>query len=149
MNARWAVCALAPLLLICCTPPHYNNVTGLPARHLSEELARGVGQPTYGEFVVSTHMTEGWRETIRIPAGKHPQEFAVDIPAPAGDEPAIVRITVDGGGAAHLDVLLLDGEGPSAVSGVGNGVAKLSRSDLDIVAVDGVAVICSPQRTCY
>lgn len=86
-----------------------------------------------GEFVVSVFEGDKWSEAGRLTYDKYFRERSLDIgPYIKGNGPVLVRITQQGGGAAHVDFVSLGGLSPhielnSLLS------RKLSANDFDVL----------------
>ncbi len=93
-----------------------------------------------GEYIVSVWKDHGWVEAGRLPFDPWYRTRELDLAAfsPLGT-PAQIRIEQRGGGAAHVDAIILGGVAPSKVTGSNEPLAlrKLSRQDFDVADAFG------------
>jgi YD repeat-containing protein len=93
-----------------------------------------------GDFTVSVLVGGGWREAGKLSFDKFVREGKLDLAPliPAGG-PVRVRLVQRGGGAAHLDALLLGGKPPKEVNGKREEkiIRKLAKEDADLIDAFG------------
>ena len=112
----------------------------LPVKTALQVLSAGaLPLQANGDFVVSVERRGRWQEVGRLSSDRFLREQRLDLaPWLQGMKKAHVRIRQAGGGASHLDAVLLGGRAPlSAEAGILN---KLSRRDNDLAAVNGRTV---------
>ncbi|HPM00036.1 MAG TPA: hypothetical protein PLS45_09140, partial [Bacillota bacterium] len=95
-----------------------------------------------GEYVVSVFKHGQWQEAGRLGYDMFLKEKSLDLSGwLAENSSAAVKISQEGGEAAHLDSVLLGGEAPQSVN-CDDGILliKLSKRDLDLanVAPEGI-----------
>jgi hypothetical protein len=98
---------------------------------------------TNGEFLIQVYMNDRWQEVTGLPATKNYREKEVDLAAYGSREDVLrVRLISRGGGAAHLDSVLLGGRPPLEVRGVSDPLAlrKIIYKDFDVLDVSGKEV---------
>lgn len=92
-----------------------------------------------GEFVAQVWSEEGWKEAGRIPFDKYFRENKIDIQQSIATSPLRIRITEKGGGAAHIDAVLLGGTPPREAREAAQGVwkqvnlKKVAQKDYDVI----------------
>lgn len=100
-----------------------------------------LGADPNGRFVVEVGTSTGWLEVARPGFNEFIGLASVDL-SDQGAEGADLRIRLrqEGGGAAHLDSVLLGGNAPTLGDREPGEIGKLSRSDWDVVDVAGRAI---------
>ena len=89
-----------------------------------------------GEFVVSVFDGAAWREAGRLLFNQFYVEKELDLSAfLPPEETARIRIVQQGGGAAHVDSVLLGESSPTAIEGLTETAAlkKISHKDHDVI----------------
>ncbi len=88
-----------------------------------------------GEYTVQVHRNGSWARAGSISCDRFFRTQQIDLPLHSlKNEPLRIRIVQSGGGAAHLDAVLLGGWPPVRVDGrTGFMVGKLSRTDMDVI----------------
>ncbi|WP_235919339.1 Ig-like domain-containing protein [Heliomicrobium undosum] len=91
-----------------------------------------------GQIIVQVKKSEGWEEAAALPFDKHLREAVADLSAllPGDNRPVSLRLTKQGGGAAHLDAVLL-GDAPPSSTDSANTLAlkKLTGKDFDVIDI--------------
>jgi len=78
-----------------------------------------------------------WEKVGSLSFSQFYREKILRIGALPGDVPVRIRIKQTGGGAAHIDRVLLDGKPPQAASGLDDPLYKLARRDNDVADAFG------------
>ncbi|MBI9106458.1 MAG: hypothetical protein JEZ04_06895 [Spirochaetales bacterium] len=95
-----------------------------------------------GDFTISIYTPSGWNESGTIFCDKFYRELNLNVPAKLTSDIVRIRITQNGGGAAHLDSVRLNENPPLSVSGVDNSLLKLLKSDNDVLDVSKKTIEC-------
>ncbi len=103
-----------------------------------------------GGYVVEAFVSNQWKEAGRIAFDKYLRDREIDLDKFASGIGSIkIRLTEQGGGAAHIDAVSFGGRAPAAVSAAdrqsaqdrriwdAQALAKVSRKDFDVVDVYG------------
>jgi hypothetical protein len=112
----------------------------VPLRPIVPLALSGAAPPQpNGDFVISVERRGHWQEIGRLGEDRFLREQRLDLaPWLQGDCRARVRIRQAGGGASHLDAVLLGGRAPLAARG--GPLSKLRRRDNDLVNAGGRGV---------
>jgi hypothetical protein len=95
-----------------------------------------------GEFEIHVFSQDKWQHAGNIAFGKFFCEKELDLNSYlSGSKEVKVRIVQQGGGAAHIDSVLIGGTPPIAVEGVQDGLKKLSKKDFDVVDAFGKKIL--------
>jgi len=95
-----------------------------------------------GEYEIYV-LTEGkWQQAGKIAFDKFFRERELDLSSYLTDSKEVkVKLVQKGGGAAHIDSVLLGGISPVAVEGIQNGLKKLSNKDFDVADAFGKEIL--------
>ncbi|MEW5817260.1 MAG: hypothetical protein AB1798_17925, partial [Spirochaetota bacterium] len=87
-----------------------------------------------GDYLIQVLSGGRWIEAGRLAYDRYYREQSLALSGFAPDGPRVtIKLTQQGGGSAHLDSVFYAGLPPAAVSGVENGVKKLSAADYDVI----------------
>ncbi len=89
-----------------------------------------------GEFAIYLLKDNEWQESGRLSFDRFYTKRKIDLSSYAAKEGMLtVRLRQEGGGAAHIDAVLLGELSPSAIKGVEGELAlkKVSRQDFDVI----------------
>jgi Bacterial Ig-like domain len=94
-----------------------------------------------GSYVIQVFDGAAWRDAGRISCDRFFRKQTIDLTAalPANTKATWVRLREQGGGAAHIDAVLLDGIAPSEVRGTDQPMAlqKAAAGDYDVIDAFG------------
>jgi hypothetical protein len=89
---------------------------------------------SHGEYVIYVLKGGTWQKAGKLTYDKYFRERKIDLSEYLlSDKKAHIRLVQKGGGAAHIDSVLLGGNPPLEVKNVENGLKKLSTKDFDVV----------------
>ena len=96
-----------------------------------------------GEYVVFVFQGDAWQQAGSLSFDRFFRERTLDITNEFGvrssafesgkDKKITIRLMQKGGGAAHIDSVILNGAAPQEVAGIQQGVKKLGKKDFDVV----------------
>ena len=138
------------LLLLVFQP--LSSFVGQPVAFTYKEFAKRhlASMPWFAPFVAQGTFTVevleqgSWKRAGEIQADQHYRIQTLTLPTENMPWPLRVRLTQQGGGAAHLDSVLLDGTPPQSVAG--GSLDKLKARDYDVIDVFGKSVELSFAR---
>ena len=89
------------------------------------------GTSANGSFLIEVHNGDQYEPAGEIPFNSHYRTGTLPIPIPDQKGDVRIRITKQGGGAAHIDTIQLNGMSPFKTDGVS--IQKISAADYDII----------------
>ncbi|MDI9559641.1 MAG: hypothetical protein QM235_00420, partial [Pseudomonadota bacterium] len=141
--------ALALLCVLMCLAMVFADVLPLLANYQTQAVPAET-EIINGEYVVSVFNNGQWQEAGRLGYDMFLKEKSLDLSGwLAENSSAAVKISQEGGEAAHLDTVFLGGEAPQSVN-CNDGIllVKLSKKDLDLknVDTDGIELLFPANR---
>jgi len=95
-----------------------------------------------GEYEIYVLTQDKWQQVGKITFDKFFRERELDLSGfLSNSEEVKVKVIQKGGGAAHIDSVLLGGNPPVAVEGIQNGLKKLSKKDFDVADAFGKEIL--------
>lgn len=96
---------------------------------------------TNGEMVVSVWVDGQWKEVGSLCYDRFMREEQLELDTIFSEQSIMLKIVKKGGGAAHLDSVLLGGDKPLRVGGDAFLLKKLSAKDNDVINVDEAGIV--------
>ena len=101
-----------------------------------------------GEFEIYVLSQDEWQQAGKIAFDKFFRERELDLSGFLPDNRGTkVKVIQKGGGAAHIDSVLLGGTPPVAVEGIQDGLKKLSQKDFDVADAFGKEILITFPET--
>jgi hypothetical protein len=102
-----------------------------------------------GEYEIYVFAQDKWQQAGKIPCDKFFRERELDLSSFLSSNREVrVKVVQKGGGAAHIDSVLLGETPPVAVEGVQSGLKKLSQKDFDVADAFGKEIfITFPEKS--
>jgi hypothetical protein len=95
-----------------------------------------------GEYSIFVLSQDKWQEAGKITFDRFFRERELDLSSFLADSKEVkVRVIQKGGGAAHIDSVLIGGTSPVAVEGIQDGLKKLSKKDFDVADAFGKEIL--------
>lgn len=103
---------------------------------------------TNGEYVLDVFKDDTWQEAGSLSFDKYLKESEIDLSKfITGNELVKIRLTEKGGGASHIDSVLLGKSAPSYITGSSEDAAlalkKISARDFDVIDSQGRSLVIS------
>jgi hypothetical protein len=118
----------------------FFSIPALAANQAVLSSSRGVGASEYlrlnGEYIIFVLREEMWQEAGRLSFDKNLRDRCIDLGKYLSEEETVtIRLKQRGGGAAHIDAVLLGVNAPVDVRGINDPLAlkKLSQKDYDVI----------------
>lgn len=116
------------------TPPVKPGITQPGSVRITDPI-----QPN-GELVVYLLKNNTWQKLQGLSFSRFLQEKQVDLGNLSSEVETKIRLVQKGGGAAHLDSVLLNGLAPVKVNGGEGLIDKLSKNDNDLINLDKTGI---------
>jgi hypothetical protein len=102
-----------------------------------------------GEYEIYVLSQDKWQQAGKLPFDKFFRERELDLSGfLSNDREVKVKVVQRGGGAAHIDSVLLGGTPPVAVEDIRDGLKKLSHKDFDVVDAFGKEILITfPEKS--
>ena len=102
-----------------------------------------------GEYEIYVLTQDKWQQAGEIPCDKFFRERELDLSGFLSNSKGVkVKLVQKGGGAAHIDSVLLGGTPPVEVEGIQDGLKKLSNKDFDVADAFGKEILITfPEKS--